>query len=317
MSSQSQINLNEDRTSELITDIKRLKKEKNAVILAHNYQKKDIFEVADFIGDSLKLSQEAAKTDADIIVFCGVHFMAESAKILNPTKKVLLPAIDAGCAMSDMIDVEDLKARKNELLDQYPDLKIVCYVNTTADVKAESDICCTSTNAVKVVESLDSDNILFVPDKNLAKYVQSKLPGKNIIPWEGFCPIHHRITADYILKAKATHPNAAVVAHPECRPEVLELADFVCSTGGMVREAVTNSNYDEFIIITECGMTGRLMREAPGKKFFSVCNMCPDMKRTNLELIKEALIKEQFEITVPEDIRLKALKALERMLEVS
>ncbi|MDP4008088.1 MAG: quinolinate synthase NadA [Candidatus Peregrinibacteria bacterium] len=306
-----------DQTTDLISEILSLKKQKNAVILAHNYQKKDIFAVADFIGDSLKLSQEAAKTDADIIVFCGVHFMAESAKILNPSKKVLLPAIDAGCAMSDMIDVEALKVRKKELLQKYPDLKVVCYVNTTAAVKAESDICCTSTNAVKVTESLDTDNILFVPDKNLAKYVAARLPEKNIIPWEGFCPIHHKITADYILKAKATHPNAAVIAHPECRPEVLKLADFVCSTGGMVKEAVTNSNFDEFIIITECGMTGRLMREAPGKKFFSVCNMCPDMKRTNLELIKDALINEQFEITVPEDIRLKALKTLERMLEVS
>lgn len=304
-------------TAELIADINRLKKEKNAVVLAHNYQKKDIFEVADFIGDSLKLSQEAAKTNADIIVFCGVHFMAESAKILNPEKKVLLPAVDAGCAMSDMIDVDSLKAKKAELLKRFPDLQVVCYVNTTAAVKAESDICCTSTNAVVVTESLQSDNILFVPDKNLAKYVATKLPKKNIIPWEGFCPIHHKITAEYILRAKEAHPKAAVIAHPECRPEVLELADFVCSTGGMVKEAATNPNFDEFIIITECGMTGRLVRELPGKKFYSVCNMCPDMKRTDLQLVKEALEKEQFEITVPEDIRLKALKTLERMLEVS
>lgn len=316
MPPQVQTLLKKDQTAQLTQDINRLKKEKNAVILAHNYQKKDIFEVADFIGDSLKLSQEAAATDANIIIFCGVHFMAESAKILNPKKKVLLPAIDAGCAMSDMIDEESLKERKTELLKKYPDLKVVCYVNTTAAVKAESDICCTSTNAVKVVESLDSDNILFIPDKNLAKYVASKLPRKNIIPWEGFCPIHHRINVEYIEMAKAAHPNAAVVAHPECRPEVLSMADFVCSTEGMVKQAVTNSDFDEFIIITECGMTGRLVREAPGKKFYSVCNMCPDMKRTNLELVKEALEKERFEITVPEGIRLKALKTLERMLAV-
>lgn len=306
-----------DVTAKLIADINRLKKKKNAVILAHNYQKKDIFEVADFIGDSLKLSQSAATTDADIIVFCGVHFMAESAKILNPRKKVLLPAVDAGCAMSDMIDAEALKMRKAELMKKYPDLKVVCYVNTTAEVKAESDVCCTSTNAVKVVESLASENILFVPDKNLAKYVSAKLPGKNIIPWEGFCPIHHKITAEYVLSAKKAHPKAALIAHPECRPEVLKIADFVCSTEGMVKTAVANPNFDEFIIITECGMTGRLVREVPNKKFYSVCNMCPDMKRTNLELVKEALEKEQFEITVPEDVRLKALKTLERMLEVS
>lgn len=310
-----------DQKAQLIEDILRLKKEKNAVILAHNYQRKDIFKVADFIGDSLMLSQEAARVESDMIVFCGVHFMAETAKILNPATKVVLPTLDAGCAMSDMIDMEELKVKKAELLEEYPDLKVVCYVNTTAAVKAESDICCTSSNAVKVVESLDTDNILFVPDKNLAKYVDKKLQDKgiekNIIQWEGYCPIHHRINADYINRAKEAHPKAAVVAHPECRPEVLEMADFVCSTGGMVREAVTNSDFTEFIIITECGMTGRLLREAPGKKFYSVCNMCPDMKRTHLELVKEALEKEQFEIVVPEDTRLKALEAVDAMLEVS
>jgi len=321
MSPQLLATVEKDQQTQLIEDINRLKKEKNAVILVHNYQRREIFEVADFIGDSLMLSQEAARVEADIIVFCGVNFMAESAKIINPTKKVLLPALDAGCAMSDMIDVEALKVRKAELLEKYPDLKVVCYVNTTADVKAESDICCTSSNAVKVVESLDSENILFVPDKNLAKYVDSQLTNKgiskNIMHWEGYCPIHHRINLSYIEKAKQAHPNAAVIAHPECQPEVLEVADFVCSTGGMVRKAVVDSDFNEFIIITECGMTGRLMREAPGKKFYTVCNVCFDMKKTNLSLIKESLEKEQFEVQVPEETRLKALEALDAMLRVS
>jgi quinolinate synthase len=231
---------------------------------------------------------------------------------------VILPALDAGCQMSDMITAEALRAEKTRLKKIYPDLQVVCYVNTTAEVKAESDICCTSSNAVKVVESLDSDNILFVPDKNLARYVERKIQGaKNIIPWEGYCPIHERITAEYVLKAKEMHPKAEVIAHPECRTEILDLADTVCSTGGMVEKAVTESEASEFIIITECGMTGRLMRSAPGKKFYTVCNICFDMQKTDLSVVKEALEKEQFVVEVPENIRLKALKALDRMMEVS
>ncbi len=306
----------QSKEEQLIEEIKRLKKEKNAVILVHNYQRGEIFEVADFIGDSLALSIEANKTDADLIVFCGVHFMAESAAIMNPDKKVLLPNLDAGCAMSDMIDVEALRERKAELLEKYPDLKVVCYVNTTAAVKAESDICCTSANAVKVVESLDSENILFVPDKNLARYVEKQGVQKNIMAWDGYCPIHHRIDAEYVERAKAAHPDAALIAHPECKEEVLDVADFVCSTGGMVRKAVMESDFDEFIIITECGMTGRLMKEAPGKKFYTVCNMCFDMKKISLPLVKECLEKEQFEVKVPEDVRLKAMEALDRMMKV-
>ncbi len=306
-----------DVSTRLISEIRELKKRKNAVILAHNYQRKEIFEVADFIGDSFGLCLEANKRNADIIVFCGVHFMAESAAVLNPGKKVLLPAIDAGCAMSDMIDAESLKARKAELLQKYPDLKVVAYVNTTAEVKAESDICCTSSNAVKIVQSLPSSHILFVPDKNLAMYVQKYVSDKEIIAWDGYCPIHHRINAAYVRNAKKAHPHAKVIAHPECRPEVLELADYVCSTTGMLKAALADEDTDEFIVLTECGMMGKLELDAPGKKFYTVCNMCFDMKKTTLSLIKESLEKEQFEVVVEPEVAAKARKALDAMMAIS
>lgn len=296
----------------LIDQIKKLKKEKNAVILCHNYQRPEIYEVADYIGDSLGLAKEASKTDVKIIVFCGVHFMAESAKILNPEKKVLLPNMESGCAMSDMIEGFMLEIWKKD----YPGVPVVCYVNSTAEVKAHSDICCTSSNAVKVCASLSSKKILFVPDKNLAKYVQSKLPDKEIIAWDGYCPIHHRINKEYIEKAKKRYPNALVIVHPECIPEVIEIADFVCSTNQMIEQVAKESNADEFIVATECGMTNRLFKEFPNKKFYTVCNMCYDMKKNTLESILECLSKETNEITVPEDIRIKAEKALEAMFAV-
>jgi quinolinate synthase len=296
----------------LITDIKKLKKLKKAIILCHNYQRPEIYEVADFIGDSLGLCIEAQKTDAKIIVFSGVNFMAESAKILNPNKKVLLPNIDSGCAMSDMIEGFMLKIWKKD----YSGVPVVCYVNSTAEVKAESDICCTSSNAIQVCKSLKSKKILFVPDKNLAKFVQSKLPEKEIIAWNGFCPIHHRIDKSFIVRAKKDYPNAFVLVHPECKPEVIELADAVCSTNQMISEVFKHNDVKEFIVTTECGMVNRLLREFPDKKFFTVCNMCFDMKKNTLEQIKECLENETNEILIPENVRVKAEKALMRMLEI-
>ncbi len=302
---------NEELTS--IEKIKELKKKKKAIILCHNYQRPEIYEVADFIGDSLGLSQEACNVDAKIIIFCGVHFMAETAAILNPDKKVLLPNMESGCGMSDMIEGYMLEIWKRD----YPGLPVVAYVNTTAEVKAHSDICCTSSNAVKVCASLDSKRILFVPDKNLAKYVQSKLPEKEIIAWEGFCPIHNRIDKDYILKAKIKYPMAEVIVHPECKPEVIEIADHVCSTNQMIGEIARKSEAKEFIVATECGMTNRLMKEFPDKKFYSVCNMCYDMKKNTLEGIIKCLEEEINEVKIPEDIRVKAELALKRMLDLS
>lgn len=306
--------MDELSNEDLVRKILDLKSKKNAVVLAHNYQRSEIFEVADFTGDSLGLCIEASKVKADIIIFAGVHFMAETAVILNPDKKVYLPVLDAGCAMSDMIDIDALRKKKSELLATYPDLKVVAYVNTSALVKSEADICCTSSNAVKIVESLDSRNILFVPDKNLAKFVQNHLPDKNIIPWEGFCPIHHRITKEYLEIAKRAHPKAMVIAHPECRDEVVQMADYVCSTSNMIEAVVKEEKCDEFIIITECGMLGRLKAQVKHKKFFTVCNMCFDMKKTTLLSIYESLLYDRFLISVPEDIRLKAKTSLELML---
>ena len=296
----------------LIKEIKQLKQQKNAIILVHNYQRPEIYEIADFIGDSLMLSQQATKTNADIIVFCGVNFMAESAKILNPDKKVLMPALDAGCAMSDMITADKLKEKKL----QYPNAKVICYVNTTAAVKAESDVCCTSSNAVKITKSIDAKQIIFVPDRNLSDYAAQHNKDKELIPWQGFCPIHHRITKDFVTKAKTEHPEAKVVAHPECREEILNVADHICSTEGMVTYC-KQSNAKEFIILTECGMTERLKKDIPNKQFFATCNLCHDMKKNTLENIKKALQEEQFEVKIPEETRKKAYNALQKMLELS
>ncbi len=295
---------------ELINKIKKLKKEKNAICLVHNYQNPEIYEVADFIGDSLGLSIEAKKTKADVIVFCGVHFMAESDKIINPKKTVLLPAPDAGCPMADMINPEqviELKKRYNA--------PVVAYVNTTAAVKAESDICCTSANAIKVVNSLSEKKVIFIPDKNLGLYVQ-RHTDKKIIPFNGHCYVHDKISDEFIKKAKENHPNALVLVHPECRPEVIDLADKVASTSGMVK-FVKETNAKEVIVGTEIGMINRLKKEAPNIKYYGDTGaVCFNMKKNNLQKVYDCLLKMNNEIIVPEEIRVKAKKALDRMLEI-
>ena len=302
--------------ADIIAEIKELKAQRRAVILAHNYQRPEIFEVADFIGDSLELARNARDVrDADIIVFCGVHFMAETAKVLNPERMVLLPDLRAGCTLADSVTAEALADRKAELRKIYPDLRVVSYVNCTADVKAESDSCCTSANAVQIVERIDSNNILFVPDQNLAAYVQTKT-SKNIISWDGNCYVHHQITPAEVEKVKRAIPGIKVLAHPECRRDVLELADAVLSTSAMVRYA-TDSDADKFLVVTECGLSDRLLMEIPGKHFYKACKLCRFMKMITLEGTLDSLRNLRHEIVLPEDVRLGAKRALERMLELS
>ena len=299
---------------ELISKIDKLKKEKNAVVIAHNYQRDEIQEIGDYRGDSLALAQAAVKTKAKIIVFCGVHFMAESAAIINPEKKVLLPVKEAGCPLADMITVEKLVEKKK----LYPDAAIVCYVNSAAEIKAESDVACTSSNAVEIVKALPNKRIIFVPDKYLGMYVQSQVPDKEIILWEGFCPTHMRLSEEDIILAKKGHPEAEFLAHPECNPKVLNLADEVCSTGGMFKH-VKNSTKKEFIIGTESGMLYGLNRENPDKKFYMPTThlLCANMKLTTLGWVLHALEREVYEIRVPEEIAKKAKKSLIKMLELS
>ncbi|MEE9487235.1 MAG: quinolinate synthase NadA [Candidatus Brocadiales bacterium] len=302
--------------------ILRLKKDKNAVILAHNYQRGEIQDIADFAGDSLGLSQQAAETDADVIVFCGVHFMAETAAILSPDKKVLLPDPQSGCPMADMITADGLRKMKSE----NPGATVVCYVNTTAAVKAESDICCTSSNAEKVVSSIPEDQgVIFVPDKSLGAYVASQL-GRKMTFWPGFCPTHHRILAQDVEKRKQEYPNAKVVAHPECTADVLELADLVASTTGIARFC-RESDVKEIIVGTENGIIHRLKKESPDKTFIQVSEQatCPNMKKNTLEKVLWCLedlntdtdTESEHVVTVPEDIAKKARLAIERMLELS
>ncbi|MBN2102049.1 MAG: quinolinate synthase NadA [Candidatus Aenigmarchaeota archaeon] len=293
----------------LIERINSLKKEKNAVILVHNYQRPEIYEIADFIGDSLDLSRKAAETKADIIVFCGVRFMVETAKILSPEKTVLLPDIEAGCEMADMVMAEEVKALK----ERFPNVPVVCYVNTTAEVKAESDVCCTSANAVKVVNSIPGKDVIFVPDRNLGRYAGSQTK-KNMMLADGYCYVHDGIKAEDILRAKKEHPDAKVVAHPECTEDVLKLADSVQSTGGMIKYA-KESGSGEFIIVTEVGMAKRLKREFPEKKFYPVGKTCINMKKITLEKVLASLEKEQFKVEVEESVRIRARKSLDRMLE--
>jgi len=300
--------------ADLVGEINALKHTRHAVILAHNYQRPELFQVADFVGDSLELAREATRVDADVIVFCGVHFMAETAKILNPTRRVLLPDLRAGCSLADSVTAEDLAERKAQLRAVYPDLAVVGYVNTTADVKAECDACCTSSNAVRVVEGLPSEHILFVPDQNLAAYVQSQTR-KSIIAWDGNCYVHHQITPEQIGAVKAALPHVRVLAHPECRRDVLALADAVLSTSGMVRYA-HESDATEFLVVTECGLSDRLLLEVPGKKFYKSCKLCHYMKMITLEGTRDALRDLQPEITLPEDVRVRAARALERMFEL-
>ncbi len=298
----------------IIEKISELKKKHNAVILAHNYQRGEIQDVADFVGDSLGLSQQAARTDADLIVFCGVHFMAETAALLSPDKTVIMPDEHAGCPMASMITARELREKKKH----YPNAKVVCYVNTTAAVKAESDICCTSSNAVKIVSSIPEDqDIIFVPDKSLGAYVSSCLD-REMIYWEGYCPTHHRILADQIVKMKSEHPDAEVVVHPECTPDVIALADHVASTTGILNYA-KSSNSKKFVIGTEIGILHRMKKENPGKTFLPVTPLsdCPNMKLNTLEKLLWSLEDIQFVVTVPEEIAVEARKAIQRMLDLS
>ena len=285
---------------------------REAILLAHNYQPGEIQDVADFTGDSLGLSITASQTPAKIIVFAGVHFMAETAAILCPDKTVLLPRLDVGCYMADTISAESLRARKMEL----PGVPVVTYVNSSAAVKAESDICCTSANAVKVVNSLPASRVLMVPDKNLALYT-ARHTDKEVLTWAGCCNIHDALTAQEVLDAKAAHPQAVFVAHPECRPEVLDLAEVIRSTTGMLMFA-RRSEAKDFIIGTEMGILHTLRKENPGKSFFSPSPnlLCPDMKRITLNDLITALKEKHHQITLPEAMRQRALLAVERMLAV-
>jgi len=301
----------ENRDAKLIEEILSLKKERNAVILAHNYQLGEVQDIADFVGDSLELSQKAARTEAEVIVFCGVQFMAETASILCPDKIVLLPDIHAGCPMADMITAERLMEKKREL----PQATVVCYINSSAEVKAESDVCCTSANAVRVIKSLDAEEILFVPDQYLGHYVSTKTD-KRMSLWPGFCPTHVRIQPQDIIRLKKEHPQAKVVVHPECRPEVIALADEVLSTGGMCRFA-QQTEAEEIIVGTEIGIIHRLRKENPDKRFIPVSEqaICPTMKLITLESILCSLEEMAPEVKVPEDIRLRAKAAVDKMLE--
>lgn len=296
-------------------EIGALKRERNAVIVAHNYYRPEILKVADFIGDSLELAMMASRVkDADVICFCGVHFMAETAKILNPTRTVLLPNILAGCQLADSAPAEDLAARIEELKKQHPDLAVVSYVNTTAAVKALSDVICTSANAAKVVSSLPNRNILFVPDRNLAAHVAEQVPDKNIIPWEGFCYVHQQITPEEVTRVRENDPGIEVLVHPECRPDVADLADAVLSTSGMVKYAKERPA-KRFLVVTECGLSDRLAMEVPDKQFVKGCKLCTFMKVTSLEDVRDSLKKMQYVIEVPEDVRVPAERALRRMFD--
>ncbi|HEY5584172.1 MAG TPA: quinolinate synthase NadA [Ruminiclostridium sp.] len=297
----------------LISNINRMKKEQNAVIVAHSYQVDDVQEIADVVGDSLALSQFCASNSADTIVFCGVHFMAESAKILSPEKTVLLPEIDAGCPMADMVTAEALIEAKKK----YPDAEVVCYINSSAEVKAECDICCTSSNAVKVIRSIDKKDIIFVPDKNLGRYVAKMVPEKNIILWEGYCITHHKIKVKDVLMAKELHPDAILLVHPECQEEIADLADFVGSTKQIIDYA-KNSDKDKFIIGTEMGVMYQLKKDNPHKTFYLMSTglICPNMKKTTLQSVHDALAYKKYEINLSEDIIERASHCLNRMLEV-
>ena len=297
---------------ELREKILQLKRQRKAVILAHNYQLGEVQDIADFGGDSLELSQNAAKTDAEVIVFCGVHFMAETASILCPDKMVLLPDINAGCPLSDMVTAQSLRERKREL----SEAGVVCYINSSAEVKAESDVCCTSANGVKVVESLDNNQILFVPDQYLGLYISTKT-NKKMHLWPGLCPVHVRIQPQDITRLKQDYPQAKVVIHPECKPEVIALADEVLSTSGMCRFA-QRTEAKEIIVGTEIGILHRLKKENPGERFIPASEqaVCPTMKLITLESILWALEEMTYEVKVPEEIRLRAKAAVDRMLEV-
>jgi len=301
-----------DREPDLAKKILKLKEKRNAVILVHNYQLGEVQDIADFVGDSLDLSQRAAKTDASVIVFCGVHFMAETASILCPDKTVLLPDMHAGCPMANMITAPELRAKKKE----HPQATVVCYINSSAAVKAESDICCTSANALGVIESLDADEILFVPDQYLGHYISTRT-NKKMILWPGFCPTHARILPENITQLRQEYPEAKIVVHPECKPGVIALADEVLSTSGMIKFA-SREDVQQVIVGTEIGIIYRLRKENPGKTFIPVSEqaVCPNMKLITLEKVLWSLEEMAPEVKVPEKIRLKAKKAVDRMLAV-
>lgn len=302
---------------QLVRRIERAKQDKNAVLLVHNYQKMEVQRIADFVGDSLGLSQQAARTEADLVVFCGVRFMAETAKILNPGKKVVMPDVAAGCPMADMATVEELRKMKA----QHPDAVVVAYVNSSAAVKAESDVCCTSANAVKVVRSLGKRKVLFVPDQNLGRYVADQT-GADLITWPGYCFVHHRFSARDVEAARAKHPKAKVIVHPECRPEVIALADEVASTSGMVRYVEglpAQDRTDGVIIGTEEGLVRQLQHKYPDALLVPLREdaVCTNMKLTDLAKVAWSIEQERYEIGVPEDIRRQAKKALDKMLQLA
>jgi len=303
----------------IIDKIENLKQHKKAILLAHFYQTSDIQDIADFVGDSLALAQQAAKVEADIIVFAGVHFMAETAKIINPKVKVLLPDLEAGCSLADSCPASDFKKFK----EQYPNHKVISYINATADLKTMTDIVCTSSNAVKIVESLPKDEkIIFAPDRNLGGYI-NKITGRNMVLWDGSCEVHDILEVEKIVELKIKNPEAKLIAHPECKGAVLELADFVGSTSALLNYTSTNES-NKFIVATESGILHQMYKQNPEKEFIIVpsdetcsCNDCPYMKKITLEKILKVLEEESNEITLPEKVMTEALKPIKRMLELS
>lgn len=304
---------------ELAEKISALKREKNAVILAHYYQIPEIQDIADYVGDSLNLAQKAKETDADIILFCGVHFMGETAKILNPEKKVIIPDMNAGCSLADSCKYNDFKAFK----ERYPEHKVISYINCSAEIKTLSDIICTSGNAVKIVESLPKEQkIIFAPDKNLGGYI-NRITGRNMVLWHGSCEVHELLTSEYVLKMKAENPDAILVAHPECNDAVLKLADFVGSTQAMIKY-INNSEHKRFLVATESGITHKLQQENPDKEFIVVtqnescaCNDCRHMKLNTMEKVLNSLENECYEITLSQDLISQAAKPINKMLDIS
>ena len=301
-------------SQEMVQEINRLKKEKNAVIMAHYYVSDDVQDIADYIGDSFFLSKKATEIDADIIVLCGVLFMGESAKVLNPSKKVLLPAIDADCPMAHMATVDRIK----EVRATYDDVAVVCYINSTAELKAASDVCVTSANALKIVKALPNRYIYFIPDKNLAYYIANQLPDKEFIYNDGFCHVHHMLRAEDVLCAKEAKPNALVLVHPECRPEVTALADYIGSTSGIIDYA-TKSEADEFIVVTEMGVLHELKKRNPQKKFYVAGNLqlCPNMKKITLNKVLDVLEKEEKQVELSAELMQQAKAPMMKMLELA
>ncbi|MBK6620788.1 MAG: quinolinate synthase NadA [Saprospirales bacterium] len=314
------LDLDVDPTLDLVAEINRLKKEKNAVILAHYYQESEIQDIADYIGDSLGLSQQAAKTDADIIVFAGVHFMAETAKMLSPHKKVLLPDLKAGCSLADSCPAPVFR----KFREQYPDHVVISYINCTAELKTLTDICCTSTNAVQVINSVPPETpIIFAPDINLGKYLQKKTGRENMILWNGACMVHEIFSHEKIVKLRQRHPNAKFIAHPECEPHILEMADFIGSTTGLLKYTI-NNEATEFIVATEAGILHQMELKSPHKTFIPAppnntcaCNECPHMKRNTLEKLYVCMEHELPEIILPEWVIKEGRKSIDRMLEIS